>query len=29
MILMTEDEGGNLVFVNPDKDEVNNGLQIS
>ena len=29
MILMTEDEAGNLVFVNPDKDEVNNGLQIS
>ncbi|WP_296383899.1 methionine--tRNA ligase [Winogradskyella sp.] len=29
MILMTEDVGGNLVFVNPDKDEVSNGLQIS
>ncbi|MFK7832952.1 MAG: methionine--tRNA ligase [Winogradskyella sp.] len=29
MILMTEDEGGNLVFVNPDIDDVNNGLQIS
>ncbi|QXP80383.1 MULTISPECIES: methionine--tRNA ligase [Winogradskyella] len=29
MILMTEDEGGNLVFVNPDTDGVNNGLQIS
>ena len=29
MILMTEDEGGNLVFVNPDKDGVSNGLQIS
>ena len=29
MILMTEDEGGNLVFVNPDKDEVSNGLKIS
>ncbi|MBU2926939.1 methionine--tRNA ligase [Winogradskyella psychrotolerans] len=29
MILMTEDESGNLVFVNPDKDNVNNGLQIS
>ena len=36
MILMTEDEGGNLVFVNPDtstalntsKDEVSNGLKI-
>jgi methionyl-tRNA synthetase len=29
MILMTEDEGGNLVFVNPDIDGVNNGLQVS
>ncbi len=29
MILMTEDEAGNLVFVNPDKDEVSNGLTIS
>lgn len=37
MILMTEDEGGNLVFVNPDTstslntdiDGVSNGLQIS
>ena len=29
MILMTEDESGNLVFVNPDKDNVSNGLQIS
>lgn len=29
MILMTEDEGGNLVFVNPDIDGVSNGLQIS
>ncbi|WP_394347239.1 methionine--tRNA ligase [Winogradskyella eximia] len=29
MILMTEDEGGNLVFVNPDIDGVKNGLQIS
>ncbi|MGB1231279.1 MAG: methionine--tRNA ligase [Winogradskyella sp.] len=29
MILMTEDESGNLVFVNPDKDGVNSGLQIS
>ncbi|WP_179318862.1 methionine--tRNA ligase [Winogradskyella helgolandensis] len=29
MILMTEDESGNLVFVNPDIDGVNNGLQIS
>ena len=29
MILMTEDESGNLVFVNPDKDEVSNGLKIS
>ena len=29
MILMTEDEAGNLVFVNPDIDGVNNGLKIS
>ena len=29
MILMTEDEGGNLVFVNPDIDGVKNGLQIN
>ena len=30
MILMTEDEAGNLVFVNPDKnDKVTNGLSIS
>ncbi|WP_296311858.1 methionine--tRNA ligase [Winogradskyella sp. UBA3174] len=29
MILMTEDEGGNLVFVNPDIDNVANGLKIS
>ncbi|MFP4844727.1 methionine--tRNA ligase [Winogradskyella sp. PE311] len=29
MILMTEDEGGNLVFVNPDINEVSNGLKIS
>ena len=29
MILMTEDEGGNLVFVNPDIDGVSNGLKIS
>jgi len=29
MILMTEDEGGKLVFVNPDTDEINNGLQIN
>ncbi|MBO3117981.1 methionine--tRNA ligase [Winogradskyella sp. DF17] len=30
MILMTEDESGNLVFVNPDKDgQVKNGLKIS
>jgi methionyl-tRNA synthetase len=37
MILMTEDEAGNLVFINPDtsttlsagKDEVSNGLKIS
>jgi methionyl-tRNA synthetase len=29
MILMTEDDAGNLVFVNPDKNEVSNGLKIS
>ncbi len=29
MILMTEDESGNLVFVNPDVEGVNNGLSIS
>ena len=30
MILMTEDESGNLVFVNPDEnDRVANGLKIS
>ncbi|PTM07538.1 MAG: methionine--tRNA ligase [Bacteroidetes bacterium] len=30
MILMTEDEAGNLVFVNPDIDnQVTNGLKIS
>ena len=29
MILMTEDESGNLVFVNPDTENVSNGLQIS
>lgn len=29
MILMTEDENGGLVFVNPDKDGVSNGLKIS
>ncbi|MCA0152264.1 methionine--tRNA ligase [Winogradskyella vincentii] len=29
MILMTEDETGNLVFVNPDLGEVSNGLKIS
>jgi methionyl-tRNA synthetase len=30
MILMTEDESGNLVFVNPDNhDKVTNGLKIS
>jgi len=30
MILMTEDESGNLVFVNPDEnDNVTNGLKIS
>ncbi|WP_299112343.1 methionine--tRNA ligase [uncultured Winogradskyella sp.] len=29
MILMTEDESGNLVFVNPDIDNVSNGLKIS
>jgi methionyl-tRNA synthetase len=29
MILMTEDDAGNLVFVNPDIDAVSNGLKIS
>jgi len=29
MILMTEDESGNLVFVNPDVVGVTNGLKIS
>ena len=29
MILMTEDESGSLVFVNPDVVDVNNGLKIS
>ena len=29
MILMTEDEAGNLVFVNPDIDGISNGLKIS
>jgi methionyl-tRNA synthetase len=29
MILMTEDESGNLVFVNPDEGLVSNGLKIS
>ncbi|MEO1031148.1 MAG: methionine--tRNA ligase [Bacteroidota bacterium] len=29
MILMTEDESGNLVFVNPSIDDVANGLKIS
>ncbi|WP_178991011.1 methionine--tRNA ligase [Winogradskyella schleiferi] len=29
MILMTEDESGHLVFVNPDGEGVGNGLQIS
>lgn len=29
MILMTEDDAGSLVFVNPDKNEVSNGLKIS
>ena len=29
MILMTEDENGNLVFVNPSIEGVNNGLKIS
>ena len=29
MILMTEDEAGNLVFVNPDIKDVSNGLKIS
>ena len=29
MILMTENAEGELVFVNPDMDQVENGLQIS
>ena len=29
MILMTEDESGNLVFVNPDIEGIDNGLKIS
>ncbi len=29
MILMTEDAGGQLVFVNPDDNKVPNGLNIS
>ncbi|OUR93932.1 methionine--tRNA ligase [Flavobacteriales bacterium 34_180_T64] len=29
MILMTETPDGKLVFVNPDDDEISNGLQIS
>ncbi|MCA0131413.1 methionine--tRNA ligase [Winogradskyella alexanderae] len=29
MILMTEDESGNLVFVNPDSDSISDGLKIS
>ena len=29
MILMTEDESGNLVFVNPNIEGVSNGLKIS
>ncbi|MCB0400165.1 MAG: methionine--tRNA ligase [Winogradskyella sp.] len=29
MILMTEDNNGNLVFVNPDIEGVSNGLKIS
>ncbi len=29
MILMTEDDSGNLVFVNPSEEGVNNGLKIS
>ncbi len=29
MILMTEDESGNLVFVNSNIDDVSNGLKIS
>ena len=29
MILMSEDESGNLVFVNPDIDGISNGLKIS
>ncbi len=28
MILMTEDENGNLVFVNPSIEEISNGLKI-
>jgi len=29
MILMTEDESGNLVFVHPSIESVSNGLKIS
>ena len=29
MILMTENEKGKLVFVNPDLENVSNGLKIS
>ncbi len=29
MILMTEDEAGNLVFVKPDNEIISNGLKIS
>jgi len=29
MILMTEDESGKLVFVNPDNKSISNGLKIS
>ncbi|WP_299128538.1 methionine--tRNA ligase [uncultured Winogradskyella sp.] len=29
MILMTEDELGHLIFVNPDNDQISNGLKIS
>lgn len=29
MILMTEDDAGHLVFVNPSEEGVNNGLKIS
>jgi methionyl-tRNA synthetase len=29
MILMTNDKEGNLVFVNPDADGVDNGALIS